>query len=97
VGWSTAINPTISETITVESVDALFIHRFPHPNSGKPVSLAASYQCFLDDPGKVRKPDASFIRLERLPELNGEDVLPGFRCPVRELFRTPGQKKPSFA
>ncbi len=121
----------------------------------------AGYQCFSDDLGKVRKPDASFIRLERLPaeerleghcpiapdlavevisphdlyseveakvdeyvqagvslvwvvdpptrsvrvhradgtladlreddELDGENVLPGFRCPVRELFRTPGR------
>src|SRR6516164_2607030 len=25
-----------------------------------------SYQCFSDAPGKVRKPDVSFIRLERL-------------------------------
>ncbi len=27
----------------------------------------AGYQCFPDDPGKVRKPDASAIRTERLP------------------------------
>ena len=26
------------------------------------------YQCFADDPKKVRKPDVSFIRLGRLPE-----------------------------
>src|SRR3954452_2213270 len=26
-----------------------------------------SYQCFRDDPGKVRKPDVSFIRRGRLP------------------------------
>lgn len=26
------------------------------------------YQCFPDDPKKVRKPDVSFIRAERLPE-----------------------------
>jgi Uma2 family endonuclease len=25
-------------------------------------------------------------------ELDGEDVLPGFRCPVRELFRTPASQ-----
>ena len=34
----------------------------------------ASYQCFPDDPTKVRKPDVSFIRLERMPpeeELEG--------------------------
>jgi hypothetical protein len=62
VGWSTAINPTISETITVESVDALFFHRFPHPNSGKPVSLAVlgmdwlARLCFtLDGPSAVTR------------------------------------------
>ena len=27
----------------------------------------ASFQCFPDDPEKVRKPDASFIRAERMP------------------------------
>ena len=116
----------------------------------------ASYQCFPDEPAKVRKPDVSFIRRGRLPdecppdghirlapdlavevvspndlyyeveqkvaeyraagvrliwivspptrrvlirkldgscaesgetgELSGEDVLPGFRCPVSALF-----------
>ena len=120
----------------------------------------AGYQCFPDDPGKVRKPDVSLVRLERMsPEqkpqghcriapdlavevispndfysevvekvaeylsakvrlvwvidpatksarvhrwdgtvtevkaaetLDGEDVLPGFRCPLNELFRPPG-------
>jgi Uma2 family endonuclease len=119
-----------------------------------------NYQCFEDDPSKVRKPDVSFIRLERLSpeqaaargharltpdlavevvspndlyydvelkaqewldagaklvwvvnpatrsltihradgtslilheqdELTGEDIVPGFRCPVRELFLLP--------
>src|SRR2546423_11512315 len=27
----------------------------------------ASFQCFADDPDRVRKPDVSFIRLDRLP------------------------------
>ena len=120
----------------------------------------ASYQCFPDDPGKVRRPDVSFIRLERISlaqaseeghitiapdlavevvspndnlydvdekvqsylragvalvwvvnprahtvevhrlkgigailreqdELSGEDVLPGFRCRVSDLFIPP--------
>lgn len=118
-----------------------------------------SYQCFPDAPGKVRRPDTSFIRFGRLPddrlpkghiliapnlavevaspndlvyeidekveeylaagvelvwvvnpathtvrvyhpdrpgvmlrekdELTGDDVLPGFRCQVAELFRIP--------
>jgi Uma2 family endonuclease len=119
----------------------------------------ASYQCFPDAPNKVRKPDVSFIRAEKLPadeepeghcriapdlaaevispneifqeainkvgeyldagvrlvwiihppsrtvlifrpdgsaailrgagELSGEDVVPGFRCSLDELFRPP--------
>ncbi len=119
----------------------------------------SSYQCYPDAPKKVRRPDASFIRLERMPaeeepeghcriapdlavevvspndlsdkvedkveeyltagvrlvwvvhpstrtvriyradgtvsrlreaeELNGEDVVPGFRCRVSELFAVP--------
>jgi Uma2 family endonuclease len=123
------------------------------------VGAGASYQCFADAPHKVRKPDASFIRLERMPpgeepeghcriapdlavevispndlydavenkveeyltagvrlmwvvnpstrtvrvnradgtetrlrqtdELSGEDVVPGFRCRVSELFAVP--------
>jgi Uma2 family endonuclease len=28
----------------------------------------AGYQCFRDDPNKVRKPDSSFIRRDRLPQ-----------------------------
>jgi Uma2 family endonuclease len=123
------------------------------------VGAAAGYQCYPDAPNKVRKPDASFIRLERMPadeepeghcriapdlavevtspndlfdkveekvekyltagvrlvwvvnpptrtvrvhradgtvarlreadELSGEDVVPGFRCRVSELFAVP--------
>ena len=34
---------------------------------GVPAPADASYRCFPDDPGKVRRPDASFIRVERLP------------------------------
>ena len=123
------------------------------------VGAAASYQCYPDAPNKVRKPDVSFVRLERMPpgeepeghcriapdlavevtspnelydaienkveeylmagvrliwvvhpstrtvrvhradgtlallweadELSGEDVVPGFRCRVSELFAVP--------
>lgn len=123
------------------------------------VPADASYQCFPDAPGKVRRPDISFIRFGRLPgeqrprghcrlapdlvvevispnefysdveekvreylsagvrlvwvvnpptrsirvhrpgnsitdlgesdELSGEDVIPGFKCVVAELFREP--------
>jgi Uma2 family endonuclease len=128
-------------------------------NAGLVAPGDASYQCFADEPKKVRRPDVSFIRAGRLPsdkrpkghcpiapdlavevisprdlysrveakvdeylaagtrlvwvvdpatctarvhradgsitdvhedaELDGEDVLPGFRCRVADLFRTP--------
>jgi Uma2 family endonuclease len=34
----------------------------------------------------VHRPDGSDSRLREQDELSGEDVLPGFRCPVRDLF-----------
>ena len=125
----------------------------------------AGYQCFPDDPGKVRKPDVSFVRneviarfgmpagyarfapdlavevvsphdiiealsekiddyfsagvrlvwvidplarkafihrpqgrgliLPEADELDGEDVVPGFRCPIGELFRRLDALSPS--
>lgn len=129
----------------------------------------AGVQCFPGDPGRVRRPDASFVRRERLAdgpgagflrlapdlvvevlsphdlayevdqkiveyllarvrlvwvvnpgtrqvrvhrldgsvsvlgadgELSGEDVLPGFRCPVGELFaglKLAGEERPAGA
>jgi Uma2 family endonuclease len=38
----------------------------------------AGYRCFPDDPGKVRRPDASFLRFDRLPPADERE---GF-CPV---------------
>ena len=125
-------------------------------NLGYPIAGDCGYQCFSFDPGRVRRPDGSFIRADRITleelesgyvtvapdlavevvspndlaheliekvdeylragvqlvwvidpqtrtvavhrpdgsdsrlreqdELSGEDVLPGFRCPVRDLF-----------
>lgn len=139
----------------------LLSNHAPADQSGWVLPEGASYQCFPDDPTKVRRADVSFIRLERLPlaqateeghipiapdaavevmspndlaydvdekvedyrragvslvwvvnpkartvvvhrrqgvgavlyeedELSGEDVLPGFRCRVGELFVPPG-------
>jgi Uma2 family endonuclease len=34
----------------------------------------------------VHRIDGSVARLRESDELSGEDVIPGFRCPVRELF-----------
>jgi Uma2 family endonuclease len=132
------------------------------------LSSEVSYQCFPDAPKQVRRPDASFIRLERMPfaqaleeghiliapdlavevlspndlayevdakvqeylnagvhlvwvinpatrtvrvhratgpgtilreddELTGEDVLPGFRCRVAELFQPPLNVPPAVS
>ncbi|MGD9856331.1 MAG: Uma2 family endonuclease [Planctomycetaceae bacterium] len=42
-------------------------NRTTRPRHGWVFGAATGYQCFADDPGKVRKPDVSFIRLGRLP------------------------------
>lgn len=140
----------------------LFWHLRTHCHKsglGWVLNSEAGYTCFADDPNKVRKPDVSFIRAERLAaadepqgwadiapdlavevispndlsekvsikvseyleagvklvwvihpatqsvevhrsdgrgtilsnadELDGDDVVPGFRCKVSELFRPP--------
>jgi Uma2 family endonuclease len=41
----------------------------------------------------VYRPDRPFRLLRAEEELDGEDVLPGFRCRLAELFWMPGQKK----
>jgi Uma2 family endonuclease len=46
---------------------------------GKLFGADGSYQCFPDAPGKVRKPDVSFIRAGRLPN----DKTPQGHCPIR--------------
>jgi Uma2 family endonuclease len=37
----------------------------------------------------IYRHDGTIAGLRERDELSGEDVVPGFRCPVRELFRTP--------
>ena len=37
----------------------------------------------------VNRHDGSVQRLREQDELNGEDVLPGFRCPLRLIFHRP--------
>ncbi len=141
-----------------------FLSNFCDANPvGRVVPGDASYQCFPDAPTKVRRPDVSFIKLERLPpqeereghcriapdmatevispndlvyevdqkveeylragvrlvwvinpetrtvrvyradgtmsglrendSLDGEDVIPGFRCRVGDLFLDPAQAR----
>jgi Uma2 family endonuclease len=136
--------------------------------SGRVAGADCGYQCFPSHPGRVRRPDVSFIRAERLPppeqraegfisvrpdlavevvspsdrvydleeklddyrdagiplvwlvyprsrrvrilrlegpptelgpdgELTGEDILPGFRCPVADLFSPPPERQPTPA
>lgn len=38
---------------------------------------------------RVYRPDGTSVRLGEDDELDGEDVLPGFRCRVRDLFPQP--------
>src|SRR5438067_2218026 len=38
----------------------------------------SGFQCFPNDPGKVRKPDVSFISIQRLPP----DKIPGGHCSI---------------
>jgi Uma2 family endonuclease len=151
MGWK-------SSEIGVDVAFLLKAHCKAH-GLGWVVGADASYQCYPDAPKKVRKPDVSFIRLDRMPaeekpeghcriapdlavevvspndlfykvedkveeyltagvrlvwvvnpptrtvhvyradgtttklreadELSGEDVVPGFRCRVSELFAVP--------
>lgn len=139
-------------------ISYLVLHCDEHPEAGWVFAQDAGYRCFPDDRNRIRRPDAYFIRRERLSpdrfddgfitippdlaievlspndrairvsrktqeyvaagvrpiwivepelrlitiyradgtvsllhdsdELSGEDVLPGFRCPVSRLFGT---------
>jgi Uma2 family endonuclease len=40
----------------------------------------------------VNQPGKSQVEFGQDQELTGEEVLPGFRCPIAELFRLPGEK-----
>jgi Uma2 family endonuclease len=43
----------------------------------------------------IYRQGGSISGLREKDELDGEDVVPGFRCPVRELFRTPAPPAPA--
>jgi Uma2 family endonuclease len=148
MGWKASLIATI-----LSGLIRMYDPKYEHGH----VVIEGSYQCFPDDPKKVRKPDVSFIRREKLigrelpkghspivpdlivevvspndtfaeieerveehfgagvslawvinpetrvllvfhadrtdssrlrddDELTGEDVLPGFRCKVRDIF-----------
>jgi Uma2 family endonuclease len=45
-----------------------FLFAYCHPRRlGYLAGADASYACFPDDPGRIRKPDVSFIRAQRMP------------------------------
>jgi Uma2 family endonuclease len=44
---------------------------------------------------KVYRADGTLIELAEDDEITGEDVIPGFRCPVREFFRLPVKARPA--
>lgn len=79
----------VEKNVSVESskIEALFtsrfqIHLFNHPVAEVfPASLG--YRCFEDSPDKIRKPDTTVIRLERLKTLL--DLNPGFMPIVPDL------------
>jgi Uma2 family endonuclease len=43
---------------------------------------------------RICRPDGSGTTLQAANELTGEDVLPGFRCRVADLFRFPSAQQP---
>ncbi len=55
-----------SEWIALE-LGALIRNETSRPRTGWVFGAATGYQCFPDAPGRVRKPDASLIKLGRLP------------------------------
>jgi Uma2 family endonuclease len=54
-----------------------------HPGLAEVFPASLGYQCFDDDPGKVRKPDTTVVRLERLKALPNPD--PGYMPIVPDL------------
>lgn len=79
----------VEKHVSVESsdIEGNFYFRFraflrEHPIA-KPFPASLGYQCFADDPTKVRKPDVTVVRLERLQELPGPN--PGYMPIIPDL------------
>jgi Uma2 family endonuclease len=68
MGWN-------SSWVAANLLTLLVTYLRAHP-IGRAAGADASYQCFPDDPSKVRKPDVSFVRVGRFP---GE-MLPKGHC-----------------
>jgi len=57
-----------SESSAISLAIASVLRAFVKPRgAGHLFTTDCGYQCFADDPGKVRKPDVSFVRTGRLP------------------------------
>lgn len=60
------------------------IERFLEGHPGAAVFASSlGYRCFPDDPGRIRRPDVTVIRIERLAAL--EDLNPGFMPIIPDL------------
>jgi hypothetical protein len=59
----------------------------PFPDSAAREKRSQPFSIFLQGvrPNFYRS-DGSVSRLRESDELSGEDVIPGFRCPVRDIF-----------
>ena len=79
----------VEKNVSVESskIEALFTSRFQIFLLSNPVAdvfpASLGYQCFEDDPSKIRKPDTTVIRLDRLKNL--PDPNPGYMPIVPDL------------
>ena len=72
----------VEKNVSYKSVRAegLILHRFQNYLDANPVAEAFvasfGYRCFADAPNKIRKPDVTVIRVERVRELENPD--PGY-------------------
>lgn len=69
---------TESSGVGAQILGLLWAFLKDHP-LGRLLGADAGYQCFLDAPDKIRKPDVSFIKSGRLPG----DKMPAGYCKVR--------------
>jgi len=79
----------VEKNVSAESseTEGIFYFRFQTFLLGRSVAKAypssLGYRCFPDNPGKVRRPDATVVRMDRLKELDDPD--PGYMPIVPDL------------
>src|SRR3954471_1540684 len=64
------------------SIGAMLLAFVKARRSGHVFTTDCGYQCFPDDPQKVRKPDVSFIKMGRLPD----EQVPKGHCRIAPDF-----------